>query len=145
MNLEKYDLLSNESRRSYEFFSEGPKGPIKKVVMFQEISGYLYNLAFGDWDDENECINDSVRTNNLDRDKVLASVASAVLDFISFHKDALIFAKGSTPEKNRLYQMSIRRHWPEISRLFDIVGFCRNRWEDFQSGRNYEAFLIKLK
>jgi hypothetical protein len=143
--LEKYEVLSDESRNSYEFFSQGPKGLIKKVVTFQEISGNVYNLAFGYWDDENECINDSVRSNNLDRDKVLASVASAVLDFTIFHLDALIFAKGSTPEKTRLCQMSIRRHWLEISRLFDIVGFCCNQWEDLQSGWNYDAFLLKLK
>ena len=38
----------------YEFFSEGPKGKIKKVVRYRLIEAYpnkVYNLGFGDKDE----------------------------------------------------------------------------------------------
>ena len=46
MNLDKYSITSDDSRLTYEFLSEGPKGTIKKVVLYQEIGEGVYNLAF---------------------------------------------------------------------------------------------------
>jgi hypothetical protein len=41
----------------------------------------LFNLAFGDWNEEYHLLDDSARTNNGDRDKVLVTVAFTALDF----------------------------------------------------------------
>ena len=85
MNASKYSVVSDNNHETYEFLSEGPNGTIKKVVLYQEIEDDIFNLAFGDWDEDNQRIDDRARTNNNDLDKVLATVASTVIDFIKHH------------------------------------------------------------
>jgi hypothetical protein len=45
--------------RTYEFYSEGPVGKIRKVVAYQMIDKDFFNLAFGDWNEERKKIDDS--------------------------------------------------------------------------------------
>ena len=123
MHLDRYSVVSDSSHEVYEFLSEGPNGTIRKVVYYQELEDNIFNLAFGDWDEAEQRINDRARTNNNDRDKVLATVASTVIDFIKHHPKAVLFAKGSTPGRTRLYQIGIADNWDEIYQLFDIEGF----------------------
>lgn len=129
----------------YEFYSEGPRGRIKKVVLYTEIGKNLFNLGFGDWNEERQELDDSSRSNNNDRDKVLATVAFTTLDFIGKHPNANIFVEGSTSARTRLYQMGISYNFLEINDTFEIKGFVKEDWEVFQNGRNYEAFLIIKK
>lgn len=56
-----------------------------------------------------------MNTNNEDRQKVLATVADTVVDFLNNHRQAAIFAKGSTASRTRLYQMNILAYWKEIT------------------------------
>jgi hypothetical protein len=145
MNLEKYPVISTNEHQTYEFLSEGPNGSIKKVIYFQEIADNLFNLAFGDWNENEQSIDDKARSNNNDRDKVMATVASAVIDFISIYPDAMIFAKGSTPARTRLYQIGIFANWHEISQLLNVEGFINGVWYPIEKHRNYHAFLVKVK
>lgn len=83
MKKEKYHYKTEGSFEFFEFYSEGPKGIIKKVVEFQPtMQDGVYNLAFGDYNEEAKAINDKVVTNNGDSIKVLATVASTVYAFI---------------------------------------------------------------
>jgi hypothetical protein len=106
MNLPHYEYLTTDYRE-YEFYSKGPKGSIKKLVTFVKIqeAPVIYNLAFGDADPVTGLMNDSVISNNEDRDVVLATVANTVNDFCNHYGDHFIYAKGSTPVRTRLYQM----------------------------------------
>lgn len=145
MTLPKYPVLANGTHETYEFLSSGPKGTIKKVVNYQEISPGVFNLAFGDWDEIEQRIKDNTRSNNSDRDLILATVASTVIDFMKFHPGCILFAQGETPAKTRLYQMGINANWQEINSLFRISGFTEGTWESFMPGKNYEAFALKAK
>lgn len=145
MNLEKYTVVSDNDHFVYEFLSEGTKGNIKKLVLFQETSNNVFNLFFGDWDEFEEKIIDDIRSNNNDRDKVLATVASTVIEFIKYYPDALILARGSTASRTRLYQMGILANFDEINTLFEIEGYVEGKWCAFERGRNYSAFSIKAK
>jgi len=145
MNLEKYSVVTDDDHTTYEFLSEGPKGTIKKVLFYQELEENIFNLAFGDWDEKEQRINDKVRSNNRDRDKVLATVALTVIDFIKHHPDAVLLARGSTPARTRLYQIGILENLDEIGQLFDIIGFTDGTWELFTEGKNYEEFALKAK
>ena len=145
MQRDRYIPLSDAVRETYEFLSSGPKGTIKKVVQYIAISQGVYNLGFGDWDEEAQSIRDDVRTNNEDRDKVLATVAFTVFDFMEHHPDAIILAEGSTPARTRLYQMGISDNLTEIGQLFDVEGYYNGGWEPFKKGRNYQAFSLKAK
>lgn len=145
MNLDKYPVISTNEHLTYEFLSEGPNGTIKKVVYFQEIDDNLFNLAFGDWNETEQRIDDKARSNNNDREKVIATVASAVVNFMEHYPDAIIFAKGSTPVRTRLYQIGIFANWHEVSKLFIIEGFIEGAWKPIEKQRNYDAFLARAK
>jgi hypothetical protein len=140
-----YDVISTNEHRTYTFLSEGPKGTIKKVINFEEIDDDLFNLSFGDWDEAVRDINDKVRSNNHDRDKVLATIAATVMIFIKYYPNAIVFAKGSTPARTRLYQMGIFANWQEISILLTIKGFIDGDWQPIEKCRNYDGFMAKIK
>ena len=145
MNLNTYTTFFNNAHDAYEFLSLGPKGPIKKVIQYTEFQPGLYNLAFGDWDEHTQKIRDETRTNNEDRGKVLATVASTMIDFIKHHAGSIVLAQGSSQARTRLYQMGIRWNWHEISQLFEIKAFTGKEWEDFKEGKNYYAFAAKAR
>jgi hypothetical protein len=148
MRQEQYSFIRDSRRFYYEFYSIGPKGRVKKVVeynRFTKLETESYNLSFGDWNEAGNCFDDMISTNNGDRNKVLATVAATVIDFMQHHADATLFVAGSTPARNRLYQMGIAGAWEEINMLFKIRGFVDGEWKSFQKGVNYTAFLLEYK
>jgi hypothetical protein len=105
----------------------------------------FFNLGFGDWNEALQQTDDSSRSNNGDRDKVLATVAFTALDFTDQFPNARIVAEGSTQARTRLYQMAIADNLLEINHNFEIFGLFDGEWGPFERGRNYEAFLIRRK
>lgn len=145
MHLPKYPYRTNESFLDYEFVSEGPKGKIKKVVRFMQLSRDVYNLGFGDLDETTGDISDTVITDNKDSAKVLATVAGTIYDFYSRYPNTFVLIRGSTPSRTRLYQIGIGNNRHEIETTFDVFGYRNDGWERFALHRNYEAFLVTLK
>ncbi|MGK6351611.1 DUF6934 family protein [Parapedobacter sp. DT-150] len=147
MNLDRYVYFTNNDFHDYEFYSEGPNGRIQKVVRFaciQQGNPGVYNLGFGDLNSEG-VVDDTSVSNNADRDKVLATVASTIIDFCNRHGDHYIYASGSTPSRTRLYQMSISRLWDDIQVDFEVYGLKDNEWHEFSKNTNYTAFLVKRR
>ena len=150
MRLKGYEYEAKRSYRQYDFYSEGPKGRIRKAIQYEFLQSAdgidYYNLGFDDYLEEEDDINDLSINDNQDRDKILTTVAFTALEFTSHYPNCKIFAKGSTPPRTRLYQMGISKHYTEISELFDIQGRIGPfNWEPFKTGQNYEAFLAKRK
>jgi len=149
MNLERYEYQSGKDYLDYEFFSEGPKGVIKKGVRFTlaQFNGiYFYNLAFGDWSEELRSLNDFSVTNNDDVEKVLATVASVVMDFLEHFPDTIIYAEGSTPARTRRYQMGINKAWNEIAEQYEVFGIRPDDIiEPFRKNVNYDAFWVRRR
>lgn len=135
----------NEAHTRYEFISKGPRGNILKAVIYGQIEEDLFNLAFGDWDDVHKKIDDISRSDNGDRDKILATVAATAISFTNNFPTAVIYTEGSTPARTRLYQMGIAKNLEEITENFEIEGYANGAWEPFQKGHNYEAFLVRRK
>ncbi|BAU54619.1 DUF6934 family protein [Mucilaginibacter gotjawali] len=144
MKEESYSFKKEPGIFYYEFFSEGPKGRIRKVVQFHQITSTdnIYNLGFGDFNEELGDIDDLSVSNNQDTQKVLTTVAQTVIDFMLQHPHATVLAKGSTPSRTRLYQMGISQFWDEIGMMFEIKGFIDNGWQPYERGKNFEAFVI---
>ena len=145
MKYSKYPVSASADYHTYLFFSEGPGGRIAKGVIYSQIKKNLFNLGFGDWNEKLQELDDSRRTNNGDRDKVLATVAFTAFDFTNMYPQARIFVEGSTPARTRLYQMGIVYNLLEINESFEIQGFFNEEWEPFRTARNYKAFLITKK
>jgi hypothetical protein len=147
MEWERYELVKIADLL-YEFYSEGPKGRIRKLVKFQPmqyIGNNVFNLAFGDWNEQAERFDDKVRTNNGDQLKVFQTVVGAVADFFRTTPNAFILIQGSTSSRTRLYQMRIAGFWSKIHRQYEVQGKLKNDWFPFQKGVNYERFLIYKK
>ena len=105
---------------TFEFVSMGKKGDILKGIAFTEIeSPYVYNLAFGDIDENGE-IDDRSISDNGDRNKVLATVAFAVDIYLSKYPQRWVQFKGSTHERTRLYRMAVGLNFDELSTKYDI-------------------------
>ena len=146
MNQERYAVARGPTENSYEFFSEGSKGRIRKVVIFRKPRpGTVYNLSFGDWNDEIEWIDDRVISGNNDRRKILVTVANVVLEFMEANPGQMVFALGNTPARTRLYQMGIALSLEEITVFFDVFGCRQGHWEPFLRGVNYSSFFIREK
>lgn len=124
MKKEKYHYKTEGLFEYFEFYSEGSKGVIKKVVEYQKtMQDGVYNLAFGDYNEDAKGIDDLSVTNNGDSLKVLATVASTVYAFTEKHPNAWIIATGSTLARTRLYRMGITNNFAEISEDFTIFGY----------------------
>lgn len=148
MNKARYQYRTEEHFEYFEFYSEGPKGIIKKVVEYQKTyDKNVFNLAFGDYDETAKGVDDLSITNNGDSLKVLATVASTVYAFLNKYPKARIIATGSTTARTRLYRMGITNNLAEISEDFAIFGFTikTESWVKFEIGEDYEAFLLTKK
>jgi hypothetical protein len=150
MPLDRYEFNANRDFTMFEFWSEGPRGRIRKVVRYarlnERINGEtLYSLSFGDPLELGDQNMYHVRSNNRDRDKVLATVAFTALEFALRHPEGKILIRGSTPARTRLYQMGINANWAYVGELFRLEGFRCGRYEEFMRGRNYHYFLAKRK
>ena len=161
MQLDKYTTENSINNLVYTFESRGEK-VITKRVEYQRLSNYdllvkglpidieIYNLAFGDVDEESSDFSDQITSNNGDMNKVLATVAGTVNDFWEHHPNAIIFFKGSQPEgkeftRTYLYQKKIERFLGEINGVAHVFGQIGETVELFNRGRKYNAFLIIQK
>ena len=121
MNTENYNLKAEATLTRFEFVSEGPKGAIRKLIEFQKTTFHgLFNLAFGDKDQQTGEMNDLSFSGNGDTDKVLATVVSSVYEFFEKYPNAYVYASGSTKARTRLYRMGISRFYEEIKEDFFV-------------------------
>lgn len=147
MNLEKYPYVKANVSAQFEFKSIGPNGAIRKMVTYEMVGTLedgipLFNLGFGDYKEVEQSYSDLTISNNEDKLKVLATVATTVLDFTEPYEKIAIHAVGSTPSRTRLYQMGLNAYRQEIESHFKILGYKDNSWQKFRSNVNYEAFLV---
>jgi hypothetical protein len=149
MDLPSYNLIAQPDFLLFEFYSEGRKGLIKKRIRFSRVFAIafdspIYSISINDLDVFGNFINDRVVTNNGDMDKVLATVANAAAQFTDVYPEALIFARGSTASRTRLYRIQISRHIARLGQRFEIIGILESgRAERFTKDRPYEFFLAR--
>ena len=146
MKLDRYALKASSDLLLFEFVSEGSKGAIRKLILFQETTvPNLYNLAFGDKDPLTGNLNDLAVSNNGDTDKVLATVVAALYAFFERFPDAFVYATGSTAARTRLYRMGITRFYGKMQADFYLYGQVGDDFPAFELGREYDGFLAQRK
>jgi hypothetical protein len=150
MQYEKYaPLLVSSDSLEFSFVSEGPKGEIKIVVQFNATENpAIYNLAFGNLLEDGS-VDDTIKNDNKDRNKVLATVAATVYEFTSKYPEKFIFFTGSTPERTRLYRMALTNNLDELGLDFEILGVVLHpenySVEKLIKGKDYFGFMVKRK
>ena len=147
MNLDHYQFKLRSDYHEYEFYSDGPIGRIRKIVRFGFVKSRdipFYNLAFGDWMDGTNYLDDTTVSNNGDKIKVLSTIATIVLYFTGCNPNAIIYAEGSTPARTRLYQMGINQLWSEVKMVFQVYGVKSDGiLEPFRKNENYHGFYAR--
>jgi hypothetical protein len=117
MELPKYQISTNEDQTVFKFVSDGPNGKITKIVLYQPMNEPdLYNLALGDLDSKTGEIDFDIRTNNGDRDMILATITETVYAFIYSRTTYSIHFKGSDPvvvNTKRWWLMNGRNDHPD--------------------------------
>lgn len=148
MKLDRYefDVYEEDTYVQYGFFSQGAKGMIKKLIRFDKFSDGFYNLSFGDSISGTKDFSDEIISNNGDTEKVLITVAEAIMKFSSVNPGVMINAEGSTPARSRLYRFYLNKHRKIINKYFYTYGrFMNGDWEKFRKNENYIAFGGKRK
>lgn len=150
MQFDKYaPLLASTDSLEFTFVSNGPKGEIKIVVQFNATENpTICNLAFGNLLPDGR-VDDTIKNDNKDRNKVLATVAAAVYEFTSKYPEKLIFFSGSTPERTRLYRMALTNNFDLLDLDFEIFGVVLQTEtyyvEKLLKGKDYFGFMVKRK
>ena len=130
----------------FEFISSGPNGDIIKVIQYTPTNiPNVYNLGFGDKNNNTGDISDSITSNNGDREKVLSTVAYTTLEFLNKYPNYSVLAVGLTPARTRLYQIGIMKNLSEISDEISILGLYNDNWIPLKKGLNFDAFLASKK
>ena len=145
VGFESYEYNADASFHNYEFYSEGPKGKISKMVRFTSFVGNIYQISFGDVHSGTDRMNDQTVSGNGDMVKVIFTVAKVIYEFTEIFPKAEICFTGSTKSRTRLYQMLINKHKHLIQTVFDIVGYYNGVEETFNSGRNYDFVAVCRK
>ncbi|MBK7634716.1 MAG: hypothetical protein IPJ13_10785 [Saprospiraceae bacterium] len=123
MNLERYQLETDDNSEIFEFISLGSKGKIlKRIKYIQTEDPKLWNLSMGDVNKETDEVDYFSKTNNGDTEKVLATVVATVFGFFKKHPNAVVYATGSTESRTRLYQMGINKYYSEIKPDYHLLG-----------------------
>lgn len=146
-NVGEKDIYSE----NFEFYSHGEKKYLMGVnysyIGIEAITRKpVYNLGFGvlkiNPETGLEEIDDSIKTNNGDRDKILSTVAFTALLFFDKHPDTIIYFEGSSPSRIRTYQMTLNRHSETLKKDFLIRGYTEDDYlpEEFEKDKNYVAF-----
>ena len=146
MNYVVYDgIVVSKDFSRWDFTSIGKKGPVRKQVSFSWTGmSKIYNLAFGDLDENGE-IDDLSVSDNGDRDKVLATVVKIVTAYATRFPNRWIHIEGSTESRTRLYRMAIGLNLEELSLRFSIFCLAGEKWMPFAKDLNVSAFLITIK
>lgn len=141
------DLVIASDLRVFDFVSVGKYGSIQKRVAFipTELPG-VYNMAFGDTNDDGE-IDDYSISDNGDRNKILATLAKIIELYTNTYPERWIYFRGSTKERTRLYRMAVGLNLEELSQKFEIYAEVNDSADFliFQRDMQINAFLVKRK
>jgi hypothetical protein len=140
-----YDFEVRQEATRFEFTSVG-KRAVRKIIAIQEttVPGF-FNVLLGDSLPNGE-VDVYAVSDNGDRDKILATVAQAMNQFLLLYPDAYLFFVGSTSTRTRLYQMAISHAWDSISNQFEVVGLnAAGQLVPFERNQSYEGFVVSRK
>lgn len=138
-----YDYVITQGKTLFAFKSEGVKGSIIKLVLFEITDDGKWNLAFGDL--KNGDIDDSVITNNQDAIKVIRTVAKITIEFLEENPLATIKIEPVDEKRKKLYNFTFQRHFKEIEPIFKVIGLINGIKERYTPLKIYDSFEISLK
>lgn len=148
MKYENYEAAKiSDDLSLFEFVSSGEKGDIpKRIVFIPTNTKEVYILAFGNITKEDE-IDDNAISDNRDRNKILATIAVAIDLYTRRYPERMIYFRGSTKGRTRLYRMAVGLNFEELSETFEIYAEVDHydHFVPFRKNMEINAFLIWRK
>jgi hypothetical protein len=148
MKYKNYDAVRiADDFSSFDFVSTGKNGNIPKRIIFMATEmADVYILAFGSITDSDE-VNDYSISDNGDRNKILSTIAAVVDLYTRRHPNRMIYFRGSTKERTRLYRMAVGINLEELSLTFEIYAEIdkQDDFVPFRKNMEINAFLVKRK
>jgi hypothetical protein len=141
MKKEGYKLYASSSL-SYTFVSKGKRGEILKGVFFEEVFENIYNLALVDYDPETKQWSDEVASDNGDIVKIMATVVVVISEFLNEQPERIVYFKGNTPIKQKLYNRIMNNYSKELLHEFIVWGGNEDEREELIVGKEYQSFYI---
>jgi hypothetical protein len=141
-----YDLKSSADKLRFFFESKGKKN-IPKAIIYTPIEGYddAFELSFGDITDDGY-IDFMSESHNQDLEMVLATVISTIDVFFEKYPYALVYFRGSTPARTRLYRAIIAKQMQKLKLSHHVFGLKNDGLtEDFDKNNVYIGYLIQMK
>jgi hypothetical protein len=135
-----------QNRNKLYFFDSIGEAKVKKVVQFSHIIDRRYNLGLADFDKGR--LDFQRFTANGDSWKVLSTDAKIVMKFTEFYPDAEVLIRAAGNKRLRLYNLIFENRINKIEIIFEVYGFIhyeKDILEPFQTGKSYDAFLVKRK
>ena len=149
MNDDSYNI-SEAGNDSYEFISIGKKELLKRVIFSKmDYPDNTYNLALATVVNKNS-LDFEDKSNNGDIVKVFSTIIVCVSIYTDKYPDRIIFFKGNTNQKTKIYNEILKKHFKEFSKIFNIFGMIidddeQSVAEEFKLSKNYSGFFIKKK
>jgi hypothetical protein len=141
---ETYTYVQVRDELLFAFKSEGVNGVILKVIIFTPLKKNKWNLAFGDW--LNNDVDDTIMTNNHDVVKVIGTVAKVTYAFFEKYPDAVVVIKPIDEKRKTLYNIVFKRHYQVIINNFQILARKKgHRKEVYSPKKMYDSFELNLK
>ena len=128
----------------YYFESIGEKGKTVKIVAFFPLEDKVWNLGFGDLQDDGS-VNDLVTTNNQDARKVLQTVAKIAIDFLAQNPTEVLQIEPIDNKRKQLYNNIFQRYFQDITIIFNVLGILNGEEEVYTPLKSYSIFKISLK
>lgn len=177
-NLSVYSIeqTEDEIKIRYLFASIG-QATIIKAIEYSPVTSIgnrtVYNLGFGDYDEENKTILDDVNSNNGDIYVVFNTVLSTVPLFFEINPDAVIIVSGSDSHEDfinaclptckkrcttthcknfqrriKTYRYYVDKNFEELCREYIFFGRSRtkeNTFVQYVPNQNYDDILVYKK
>ncbi len=174
-----YEIKNSDIHETptYFFVSEG-KQTIVKAIQYsyvQQLGGRpVYNLGFGDYDFENENLDDSIDSNNGDHYRIFDTVLSTIPTFFTANNNAFLMVYGSDGSNefmerckqkcvkkcgdecrklNRriaIYRSYVNKHFASFSVDYEFFGGVKtdsgeHSLERYILGKSYDSILLYKK
>lgn len=177
MNANSYDteVELDSGKLKYYFESTGQTTVFKAIeyAPFQQINGrQVYNLGFGDYDENTNTISDDSVSNNGDAYKVFNTVLNTIPAFFNTNPGGIIFVQGSDSgddyfnkchptcrkkctdvcknagRRISTYRRYVDKHYDELIKGYSFLGGFINRTnnqttiEIYKKGADYDVILV---
>jgi hypothetical protein len=138
-----YPIEISDDKLRYRFVSSGLSGDIVKLVSYENYESDLWNLAFGDANEDETDFDDKTISDNGDMRKVIRTIFETGLIFTNAYPKRNILIIPVDKQRQMLYNRVFKDKYEEIEEDFIIEGinFKISNTEKYTSSKIYRAFI----